>query len=60
MKKTRFNDEQITNVLAELRAGLSVAELARKHGISTWTINAWRKKFGGLQAVEVRRMKSLE
>jgi putative transposase len=60
MKKGRFSDEQIAGILAESRAGASTQELCRKHGIATHTFYSWRKKFGGMQGTEVRRMKDLE
>ncbi len=60
MRKTRFSDEQIANVLAEARAGVSTQELCRKHSISAHTFYAWRKKFGEMQSSEVRRLKDLE
>ena len=60
MRKSRFNDEQIAGVLAEARAGMSTQEVCRKHGVSAHTFYAWRKKFGGMQGSEVRRMKDLE
>ena len=60
MRKTRFTDEQIANVLAEARAGVSTQDLCRKHSISAHTFYAWRKKFGGMQSSEVRRQKDLE
>ena len=34
MRKNRFSEEQIIAVLKEHQAGLPVAELCRKHGIS--------------------------
>lgn len=60
MKKSRFTDEQITAVLAEAQAGVSTAEICRKHGIATHTFYGWRKKFGGMKSQEVRRLKELE
>ncbi len=60
MKKTRFTDEQIAGVLAESRAGVATQELCRKYGISAHTFYSWRKKFGGMQGTEVRRLKDLE
>lgn len=34
MKKSRFSEEQIIGILKEGQAGLPVAEICRKHGIS--------------------------
>lgn len=58
--RKRFTDEQIAGVLAEARAGVSTQDICRKHGISQHTFYAWRKKFGGMQGTEVRRLKDLE
>jgi putative transposase len=60
MRKSRFNDEQITGILAELEAGQSAAEVSRRHNVSSHTIYTWRKKFGAMKANDVRRMKSME
>ena len=35
MKRSRFTEEQIIGVLREQEAGVSTAEVCRKHGIST-------------------------
>ena len=32
MKRSRFNEEQIIGILKEHEAGVSVADLCRKHG----------------------------
>ena len=37
-----------------------VSGVAKRHGISEQTIYTWRKRFGGFQANEVRRLKQLE
>jgi putative transposase len=58
--KKRFSEEQIIGVLKEAEAGVPVKELCRKHNISDATFYTWRKKFGGLDVSEARRLKSLE
>lgn len=60
MRKNRYSEEQIANILAESQAGGNTQEICRKHGIAAHTFYAWRKKFGGMKGSEVRRMKSLE
>lgn len=58
--KKRFSEEQIIGVLKEAEAGVPVKELCRKHNISDATFYTWRKKFGGLDVSDARRLKSLE
>ncbi|HHA2229976.1 TPA: IS3 family transposase [Enterobacter ludwigii] len=58
--KKRFSDEQIISILREAEAGVSARELCRKHAISDATFYTWRKKFGGMDVPEVKRLKSLE
>ena len=47
-------------MLKEHQAGLPVAELCRKHGISDATFYAWRSRYGGLEVSDARRLKALE
>ena len=59
MRKVRFSEEQIINVLKEHQAGMPAAELCRKHGISDATFYTWRSKYGGLEVSDARKLKRL-
>ena len=41
-------------------AGLSTADVRRKHGISSATFYTWKAKFGGLEVSDAKRLKQLE
>jgi putative transposase len=60
MRKSRFTDEQIINILQESAAGAKTAELIRPHGISRETFYNWRRKYGGLKIDEAKRLRALE
>ncbi len=59
MKKSRFSDEKRVKILRETDKA-PVAHVAKKHGVSEQTIYAWRKRFGKLEAVDVKRLRQLE
>lgn len=60
MRRSRFTEEQIVGILPEHAAGAKTAELLRRHGIARETFYRWKKKYGGLQVEDAKRLKALE
>ena len=60
MKRSRFSEAQIIGILKEHQAGMSAPDLCRKHGISDATFYNWRRKYGGMEVADAKRLKALE
>jgi len=60
MKKSKFNETKILAILKEAEAGMAVAEISRKYGISSGTFYNWKSKYAGISGSEIRRMRQLE
>ena len=61
MKKSQFSEEQIVRILQEAASGgKSQSQLCREHGVSENTFYTWKRKYGGMQSQDVRRLKELE
>jgi putative transposase len=64
MGAKRYSTEQIIVKLRqaeiEMGRGMKVPEVCRNLGISEQTFYRWRKRYGGLDRSEIRRLKALE
>ena len=60
MKKSKFSESQIVAILKEGEAGVPVAQILRKHGISQATYYVWKSRYGGASVTELKRLKELE
>jgi putative transposase len=60
MKKSKFSEPQIFEILKESEAGAKTTELCRKHGISSQTLYKWRSKYGGMTLSDLKHLKALE
>lgn len=61
MEKSQFTDEQIIGILHKAERGeTSIAAICRDAGITQTTFYRWRKRFGGMNVSEARRLRELE
>ena len=60
MKKSKYSDSQILEILKQAEEGVKVPDLYREHGMSAATFYKWRAKYGGMDASLMTRQKELE
>jgi putative transposase len=60
MRKSRFTESQIVEILKQGEAGVPVAEILRQYNISKATYFQWRSKYAGASVDELKRLKELE
>ena len=60
MKRSRYTEDQIVGILKEAEAGISVAELCRKYGMSDATYYNWKAKYGGMSSSDLKKLKQYE
>jgi putative transposase len=58
--KKRFTEEQILGFLKQAEAGVPIAEVCRKGGFSNVAFYRWRRRYGGMELSEIRRVRELE
>jgi putative transposase len=60
MRKSRFTESQIVEILKQGEAGVPLAEILRQHNIGRATYFQWRAKYAGATVDELKRLKELE
>ncbi len=60
MKKSKYSESQIVNILKEAEAGVALEELSRQHGFSRATFYKWKAKYSGMSVSDLKRLKELE
>ena len=60
MRKSRFTDAQVIEMIKEQEAGMATTEVCRRHGLSPATFYKLKAKFGGMEMSDARRLKALE
>ena len=59
--KKRHSVEQIIRILGEIeKSGLKISDACRPHQMTEQTYHRWKRKYGGMEISEARRLKDLE
>ena len=60
MRKSKFTDKQIVDILRVIEDGAPVVETLREKGVSKDTYYKWKQKFNGMQSSDVKKLRELE
>ncbi|MFT5702552.1 MAG: putative transposase [Desulforhopalus sp.] len=60
MRKKRFSEHQIINILKQVKSSLSIQDVCRNYGVNNATYYNWKAKYGGMEASDVKKLKDLE
>ena len=60
MKRARFTEEQIIGILKAAEAAGSIRSVCAEHNITEQTFYRWRRKYGGMEVSEAKKLRELE
>jgi len=60
MKKSRFIESQIVAAIKQHESGRKADDICREYGISKNTFYLWRKRYSGMDSLQLKRLKELE
>lgn len=60
MRRSRFTESEIVGFLKEAETGAKVGELCRRIGIAETTFYRWRRRYGGLEVDQAKKLKAIE
>ena len=60
MRKSRFSENQIITILKEVEKGRTVKDGCREHSVSEATYYQWKTRYGGMEASDIKRLRTLE
>ena len=60
MKRARFSEEQIIGILKAAEASGNIRECCKEHNITEQTFYRWRRKYGGMEVSEAKKLRDLE
>lgn len=60
MKGKKYSEEQIISVLKEWDAGAQLKDVCRKYGVTDSTLYNWKRKYGGMEVSDAKKLKALE
>lgn len=60
MKRNKHTEQQIVKVLKEYETGRKVEDICKEYSIHRATFYEWKKKYSGMDGVQLSELKSLQ
>ena len=60
MKRKRFTEREIVEILKQHESGVRTVDLCREHGVSSATIYNWKARYSVVEGTDTQRLKQME